>query len=139
MLPAVKSVPAVAILVSVLAFTACGEGGSGAPEGGSVERIEETIDAFEEALEDRDLERVCDRVFSPEGPRRAGGEESPRRLGRADATLRHPELELLGGTLGRAAAIARVRASSAGEEPASDTIRLTEVEGRYRIESMSGR
>jgi hypothetical protein len=42
-------------------------------------------------------------------------------------------------TLGRGAAIARVRASSAGAEPAIDTIRLVVVEGRYRIESLSGR
>ena len=139
MLPAVKSVPAVATLACVLAFAACGVGGSGVPEGGSVERIEETIDAFEEALEDRDLERVCDRVFSPEGRRRAGGEECPRRLGRAVARVRKPDLELLGVRLGRDAAIARVRASSGGEEPAVDTIRLALVEGRYRIESLSGR
>ena len=139
MLPAVKSVRAVATLVSVLAFAACGEGEPGVPEGGSVERIEETIDAFEEALEDRDLERVCDRVFSPEGRRRAGGEECPRRLGRALVRVRDPDLELVGVTLGRDAAIARMRASSAGEEPAIDTVRLAVVEGGYRIESLSGR
>ncbi len=139
MLPAVTSASAVAILASLLAFTACGKGGSTAPEGGSVEPIEETIHAFEEALENRDLERVCDQIFSPEGRRRAGGEECPRRLARTVARVRDPDLELLGVTLSRDGAIAQVRASSAGEEPAIDTIRLVVVDGRYRIESLSGR
>jgi hypothetical protein len=139
MLPAVKSAPAVAILASILALAACGEGGSRVPEGGSVQRVEETIDAFEEALEDRDLAGVCERIFSPEGRRRAGGEECPRRLTRTVAGVRDPDLELLGVTLGRNAAIARVRVSSAGAEPAIDTIRLVVVDGRYRIESLSGR
>jgi len=129
----------VAILASILALPACGEEEFGAPDRGSLERIEETIDAFEEALEDRDLEGVCERIFSPEGRRRAGGEECPRRLARTVARVRDPDLELLGVTLGRGAAIARVRASSAGAEPAIDTIRLVVVEGRYRIESLSGR
>ena len=139
MLPAVKSAPAVAILASILVLAGCGERGSTVPEGGSLEPIEETIDAFEEALENRDLERVCDQIFSPEGRLRAGGEECPRRLARTLARVRDPDLEVLGVTLGRDAAIARVRASSAGEEPAIDTIRLVLVEGRYRIESLSGR
>jgi hypothetical protein len=139
MLPAVKSAPAVAILASILVLAGCGERGSTVPEGGSVEPIVETIDAFEEALENRDHERVCDQIFSPEGRLRAGGEECPRRLSRTLARVRDPDLEVLGVTLGRDAAIARVRASSAGEEPAIDTIRLVLVEGRYRIESLSGR
>ena len=139
MLPAVKSAPAAAILASILAFAACGEGLSPAPEGDSVERIEETIDAFEDALEERDLERVCDRIFSPEGRLRAGGEECPRRLARTLARVRDPDIEVLGVTLGRDAAIARVRAGSAGEEPAIDTIRLVIIEGRYHIESLSAR
>ncbi len=139
MLPAVKSAPAVAILASILAFAACGEGRSPAPDGDSAERIEETIDAFEDALEERDLERVCNRIFSPEGRLRAGGEECPRRLGRTVARVRDPDLELLEVTHGRDTAIARVRAGSAGEEPAIDTIRLVLIEGRYRIESLSGR
>ncbi len=139
MLPAVKSAPAVAILASIVAFAACGEELSTAPEGDSVERVEETIDAFEDALEERDLEQVCERIFSPEGRLRAGGEECPRRLARTVARVRDPDLELLGATLGRGAAIARVRASSAGEEPAIDTIRLVVIESRYRIESLSGR
>ncbi len=139
MLPAVKSAPAVAILASILVLAGCGEGGSTVLEGGSIEPIEETIDAFEEALENRDLELVCDQIFSPEGRLRAGGEECPRRLARTLARVRDPDLEVLGVTFGRDAAIARVRASSAGEEPAIDTIRLVVVEGRYRIESLSGR
>lgn len=139
MLPAVKTAPAVAILASILALAACGGEGSRVPQGTSVERIEEAIDAFEEALEDRDLKRVCERIFSPEGRRRAGGEECPGRLSREVAGVRDPDLELLGVTLGRDAAVARVRASSAGAEPAIDTIRLVVVEGRYRIESLSSR
>ena len=139
MLPAVTRAPAVAILAALLAFTACGEEAPTARQDRLVERIEETVDDFEEALEKRDLRRVCDVVFSPEGRRRAGGEECPRRLARSMAGMRDPDLELLGVTLGRDAAIARVRASSAGEEPAIDTIRLVVVEGRYRIESLSGR
>ncbi|HEV2773307.1 MAG TPA: hypothetical protein VGV57_10875 [Thermoleophilaceae bacterium] len=134
-----KSAPAAAILASILALAACGEGLSTAPEGDSDERIEETIDAFEDALEERDLERVCDRIFSPEGRLRAGGEECPRRLARTLARVRDPDIELLGVTLGRDAAIARVRAGSAGEEPAIDAIRLVVIEGRYHIESVSAR
>jgi hypothetical protein len=108
-------------------------------EGTAIEGVEETIRAFEDALESRDVERVCERIFSPEGRRRAGGEECPRRLGRTVGGVRDPDLELRGVTLGRDAAIARVRVTSAGEEPAIDTIRLVAVEGRYRIESLSGR
>jgi hypothetical protein len=136
MLPAVKRAPAVVALFAVWALAAAGCGGSPGEGAPSVEDIGETVADFEQALSDRDVDRICDRLFSPEARRRAGGEECARRLARTTRTVEDPSIELVRITLGRGDAVARVRAS-AGDDPAAiDSMRFVPVEGEYRIDSL---
>jgi hypothetical protein len=137
MLPAVKRASALAALAALTAVVGAGCGGSTARDAPSVDSITETLSEFEEALSERDLDRICDRIFSPEARRRAGGEECSRRLARTASTLDSPRLELVSVTLGRGDAVARVRASTGDDPPAIDSMRFVPVEGRYRIESLS--
>ena len=138
MLPAVKRAPAAATLAAISVLAACGGEDRAASRGDSVERISDTVEALEDALDDRDVKRICDRILSPEGRRRAGGEECERRLRRSTAQVEDPDLELVSVTLGRDAASARVRASAEGERPAIDVIRLVPGEGGFRVEALSG-
>jgi len=136
MLPAVKPAPAAAVLAAILLLEGCGGGGS--PDDLARERVSRTIADLEDALAGRDFGRICDRIFSPEGRRRAGGEECRDRLARTSAGVRNPELELVSLRRVDGGAIARVRASSAGEQPAIDVIRLVPAGRGYRVESLSG-
>ena len=138
MLPVVKRVAAAWALAATLALLGAACGG---PEGGdsaSVDRIAETIDELEQALGERDLERVCKEILSAEARRRAGGEECPRRLRRTTVAVQQPRIELVSVTLGSAGALARVRAWTDDEPPALDSMRLVAESDGYRIESLSG-
>ena len=138
MLPVVTRAPAAATLAAFLALIGAGCGGTPAREAPSVDGITETVADLEQALSERDLGRICDRIFSPEARRRAGGEECPRRLARTTRTVQRPQLELVRVTLGRDDAVARVRASSAGAPPALDSMRFVAIEGAWRVDSLSG-
>ena len=137
MLPVVTRAPSAAALTAFFALVVAGCGGASARESPSVDGIAETVANLEQALAERDLGRICNRIFSPEARRRAGGEECPRRLARTTRTVERPRLELVRVTLGRDSAVARLRASSAGEPPALDSMRLVAVEGAWRVDSLS--
>jgi hypothetical protein len=137
MLPDVMRAPSAVTLLAFVALIAAGCGGGPARESPSVDGIAETIADLEEALSERDLGRICDRIFSPEARLRAGGEECPRRLARTTRAVERPRLELVSVTLGRDSAIARVRASAGDEPPALDSMRFVAVEGAYRVDSLS--
>ena len=136
MLPAVKSAPAAAVVTAILALAGCGNGRSA--DEASFERASRAIEDLEGALAARDYGRICDAIFSPEGRRRAGGEECRRRLARTSGGVRDPQLELVSVRREGNAAITRVRAWSEGERPAIDVVRLVPGRGGYRIESLSG-
>ena len=136
MLPAVKCAPAAVVVTAILALAGCGNGRSA--DEASFERASRAIEDLEDALAARDYGRVCDVIFSPEGRRRAGGEECRRRLARTSDGVRDPQLELVSVRRGGDVAIARVRAWSEGERPAIDVVRLVPGGGGYRIESLSG-
>ena len=138
MLPAVKRAYAGPVLAAMLALAACGGEERTSARNAVAEQVAAVVEELESALEARDYERVCERVLSPEGRRRAGGEECVRRLSRTAAGVDDPSIELLSITVGPQDATARVRALADGERPAIDVIRLTPAEGGYRIESMSG-
>ena len=137
MLPDVMRASSAVTLLAFFALIAAGCGGGPARESPSVDGIAETIADLEEALSERDLGRICDRILSPEARRRAGGEECPRRLARTTRAVERPRLELVSVTLGRDGAIARVRASAGDEPPALDSMRFVAVEGAYRVDSLS--
>jgi hypothetical protein len=136
MLPAVKSAPAAAVLAAILALGGCGGGAGG--DGVAREDAAQTVEELEDALATRDYGRVCDAIFSPEGRRRAGGEECRRRLARTSARVRDPQLEVVSARREAGVVTARVRASSDGERPAIDVVRLVPAGGGFRIESLSG-
>jgi hypothetical protein len=137
MLLAVKRTHACAAVAATVALAACGGEASNPRGAPSVAAIADAIEELEDALGDRDLDRVCERVFSPEARRRAGGEECRARLVRTTRNLDDPRIELLSIRLGRETATARVRASSGDEPPAIDSIELVPVGRGYRVESLS--
>ena len=137
MLSAVMRAPSAVALAAFFALIAAGCGGTPVREAPSVDGIADTIAELEQALSERDLARICDRIFSPEARRRAGGEECQRRLARTTRTVESPRLELLSIDLRPEGALARVRASAGDEPPAVDSMRFVAVEGVYRVDSLS--
>lgn len=138
MLPVLVRAPFAAALTAsaLLAVAGCGE--SGGRDTASVDGIEQTLAELEEALSEGDSGRICDRIFSPEARRRAGGEECRRRLQRTTGALDSPSLELVSVTLGEDSAVAQVRAEAGEAPPAIDSMRFVLVEGVYRVDSLSG-
>jgi hypothetical protein len=137
MLPGVKRAQSAATLAAFFALVSAGCGGPTPREAPSVDGITETLADLEEALSERDIVRICDRILSPDARRRAGGEECPRRVARTTRRVRDPELELVSITLDGEGAIARVRASTDDEAPALDSMRFVAVDGAYRVDSLS--
>jgi hypothetical protein len=137
MLPGVTRAAAAAALAANLALLAAGCGGSDGADPRAVDGVTETIEELEEALGDRDLARVCERIFSPEARRRAGGEECPRRLARTTSAVDSPSIELVDVDVGRGGVSAEVRAWTGDDPPAIDSMRFVRADGRYRIDSLS--
>ena len=137
MLPVVTRAPAAATLAAFLVPIAAGCGGTPARDTPSVDGISRTVADLEQALDERDLGRICDRIFSSEARRRAGGEECPRGVARTTRTVERPQLELVSVSLSGDKAVARVRASSGDEPPALDSIRFVAADGAWRVDSLS--
>ena len=138
MLPVLVRAPFAAALAASILLVAAGCGDSSGRETASVDGIEQTLADLEEALSERDSGRICDRIFSPEARRRAGGEECRRRLKRTTEALDSPSLELVSVTLGAGSAVAQVRADAGDAPPAIDSMRFVPIEGVYRVDSLSG-
>ena len=138
MLPAVKIAPAAAALAATLAMSGCGGGDDEAAAIDPRESVAAAVDELEDAIRTRDYRRVCERLFSAEGRRRAGGEECQSRLARTSRGVRDPRLDLVSVDFEERGAIAHVRASADGERPAIDVVQLVSAAGGYRVESLSG-
>jgi hypothetical protein len=138
MLLAVKSAPAAAALAVTLAMFGCGGRNDEAATIDPRESVAAAVDELADAFRARDYRRVCERIFSAEGRRRAGGEECQRRLARTSRGVRDPRLELVSVDFEERGATAHVRASADGERPAIDVVRLVPSAGGYRVESLSG-
>jgi hypothetical protein len=103
---------------------------SGAPK-----QVVATIMDFERALAEGDFATICGNLFTLEAREAAGGDRCPSVLQETAGGLRNPDVRIVSINVRGDTATAIVRASVAGGQPVTDTIRLKREGGRYKIVS----
>src|SRR5262245_2473018 len=123
--------PLVALLVVCAAIAGCG-GPSDS------EQVHDTVEAFQQAAEQKDYQRLCDKLLSPKVVEQveAAGLPCEVALEKGLGNVQSPTL-----TIGRIEvdgdkATAEVRTAAAGQPPSRDTLQLERVGGSWRIASL---
>ena len=106
------------------------------PVTGTPAEVVAVVDAFDNALAERDFATICDRLFTVRAREAAGGDNCQSVLTQAASHLRVPRVRIVSVVLSRGGrATVGVLASTAGERAVPDVIRLVRRHGRFRIAS----
>ena len=127
---AVVVVAAVAVLVARLS----GDEGT-PPVKGAAKDVVATVKQFETALAGRDWRGICDRLYTADARKAAGGDRCPVTLAQSAGGLRNPRVRIVSVVVRGQAATVTVAASVNGKPPVTDAIELVREGGRFRIAS----
>jgi hypothetical protein len=132
---------AVAVLVlAALAGAGVGALVSGSGGGNSAVRISgspkdalATVNAFQVALQRHDWATICNRLYSDQARKRAGGRLCPATLATAAGGVQQPQAVGKSSAVSGKYARVTVSASINGGAPVTSTIHLVREHGSYRI------
>ena len=124
--------PLAALLALAGLLSACGGGPS------DTDRVHAVVAAFGQATADKDYQRLCDRLLAPKlvGEVEQQGLPCEVALKQGLGGVKDPKLTIGRVTVNGESATADVRTSAAGEAPSRDTLKLTKIDGRWRIASL---
>jgi hypothetical protein len=112
-----------------------GLGGVGGPAkiSGSPSQAYDTVQAFQFALARHDWATICNKLYSDDARRRAGGSLCPAALASAAGEVRQPKADILSIDASGDRATVVVSASINGQAPVTSQIHLVREHGGYRI------
>jgi hypothetical protein len=128
----------VAVVVIALLVRSCGTAETTPRITGAPADAVATVMQFEAALRSRDWPGICDRLYSSQARRAAGGAKCPTALAQSASGLRDPRVKILSVVVRGTAATVAVSASVNGRRPVKDTIQLIREGGRFRVLSAGG-
>jgi hypothetical protein len=106
------------------------------PASGPPAQIAQTVDRLERAVATRDYATICDRLFTAQARKRAGGAECARQLRSATEDLKKPSIEILAIDVKGDRATVKVRTRAQGQARVSDELRLRRQSGRWLVEAL---
>jgi hypothetical protein len=130
---AAAAVLAVAVIVVLVARISGGE--DTPPVKGAARDVVETVKQFETALAGRDWRSICNRLYSSDARKAAGGDGCPTTLAQSAGGLREPRVQIISVVVRGQQATVTVAASLNGKSPVRDAIQLVREGGRFRISS----
>jgi hypothetical protein len=101
----------------------------------ATQQVADTLAKFERALSQGDFATICGNLFTLEAREAAGGDRCPSVLADTAGGLRDPKVEIVSITHRGKTATAVVRAKVGRGPVVTDTIRLVNQGGRYKIVS----
>jgi hypothetical protein len=124
--------PFVALLMTGAALGGCGGGPT------DEEQVRASVDAFSKATAAKDYSKLCKELLAPKLVERVRSVGLPCEvaLKQGLGEVKDPKLTIGRVTVDGDAATADVRTSAAGEAPSRDTLKLTRIDGRWRIASL---
>ena len=129
------AIAAVAVVVVVLIVSGGGDDGSNKASGNARGAVA-TVQAFEQAISDRDYAKICSQLFTTEAQEASGGGNCQSVLAQNAARIRNPKIRITSVVLRGNAASVAVVAQVSGGPAVGDTIRLVrQGKGGYRISS----
>src|SRR4051812_16276952 len=123
------------LFVALLAGVALAGCGSGPTD---EEQVRATVDAFSKATAAKDYDKMCKQLLAPKllEQVRQAGLPCEAALSKGLGSVEDPKLTVGRITVDGDSATADVRTSARGEPPSRDTLRLTKIDGRWRIASL---
>jgi hypothetical protein len=106
------------------------------PASGPPARIAATVDRLERAVAARDYDTICDRLFTPEARKRAGGAECARQLGSAAEGVKNPSIEVQAIDVEGDRATVEVQTHADGQARLKDELQLRRQDGRWLVEAL---
>jgi hypothetical protein len=124
--------PLVALLAAGAAVAACGGGPT------DEQQVREAVDSFSRATAAKDYDKLCKQLLAPKliEQVRSAGLPCEVALKQGLGDVKDPKLTIGTVTVSGDSATADVRTSAAGETPSRDTLKLTRIDGRWRIASL---
>jgi hypothetical protein len=111
-------------------------GGDDTPEvSGVPKQAVATVMQFETALANRDWPGICNRLYTSDARKAAGGARCPTTLAQSAGGLRSPRVRIVSVTVRGQSASVVVAASVNGKPPVTDKIQLEPQGGQLRIAS----
>jgi hypothetical protein len=119
-------------------IVACGGGDDGKPKPitGPAKDVAGVIQRLEKATARQDYATICDSLLAAATRKQAGGDQCPDVLGRRARGIRRPHIRIQAIEVQGDSAQARVRTTAAGQEPATNVIRLVREDGGFRVLSL---
>jgi hypothetical protein len=124
--------PSVALLLAFAAFAGCGGGPT------DEQQVRSTVDAFSRATAAKDYDKMCKQLLAPKllEQVRQAGLPCEVALSKGLGGVKDPKLTIGKITVDGDSATADVRTSARGEPPSRDTLKLSRIDGRWRIASL---
>ncbi|HMJ95815.1 MAG TPA: hypothetical protein VK486_08175 [Thermoleophilaceae bacterium] len=94
------------------------------------------MDRLERAVVTRDYETVCDRLFTVQARKRAGGAECARQLRSDTDGVKKPSIEIQAIDVKGNRATVRVWTRAQGQARVSDELRMRRKGGRWLVEAL---
>jgi ketosteroid isomerase-like protein len=129
MLPLVRRL----IVLSAVLLCACG-GGPSEPE-----RVRATVDAFRKATAAKDYDKLCKQILAPALVEKikAAGLPCEVALEKGLGSVKDPKVSIGAIAVHGDTATANVLTTAVGQKPARATLRLTKVDGEWRLASLA--
>jgi hypothetical protein len=127
------------IAVGLVAAAVAGCGGGEAAQTPE-DAVRATLATFTRAVQDKEYATLCDDVFSKELTDSLGevGLTCEQTMEQAFGDVRSPQLSVDDVTVDGTDATATVRTSALEQEPSTDTVRLVEADGGWRVTALGG-
>jgi Putative lumazine-binding len=124
--------------IALLALSGCSLGGDeeAKPASGAAAQIAATVDRLGRAVARSDFDAVCDRIFTPQARKRAGGGECARQLDSAAEGVERPSIEIEGIDVKGDTATVKVRTEAEGQALVRDELQLRRQGGRWLVEAL---
>jgi hypothetical protein len=129
MLPLVRRL----IVLSAVLLCACGGGPS------EQDRVRATVDAFRKATAAKDYDKLCKQILAPALVEKikAAGLPCEVALEKGLGSVKDPKVSIGAIAVHGDTATANVLTTAEGEKPSRDTLKLTKVDGEWRLASLA--
>jgi Putative lumazine-binding len=129
MLPLVRRL----IVLSAVLLCACGGGPS------EQDRVRATVDAFRKATAAKDYDKLCKQILAPALVEKikAAGLPCEVALEKGLGSVKEPKVSIGAIAVHGNTATANVLTTAEGEKPSRDTLKLTKVDGEWRLASLA--
>jgi len=125
------------VVLAACAAAGCGGSDDPRPISGEAEQVARTIQQLERATARRDFDAICDRIFTADERKAAGGEKCPDLLKRTAGDVRNPKIEIEKVDLEGKKALVTVETTAAGQKPVRERIALVRERGRWRVAALA--